>query len=104
MNEKRPRLGTGGVVETVLPCDSTTLHPPDQPTAHNTHPAVPIRDKLVWGIADLKALTGLSARLLERERAAGRMPQPDLRVGRRVLWWPSTIREWLAQLAGGGGA
>jgi predicted DNA-binding transcriptional regulator AlpA len=56
---------------------------------------VPIHERLTWGLDDLSALTGLSRRTLERERSAGRLPKPDLRVGKRVLWKPETIREWV---------
>jgi predicted DNA-binding transcriptional regulator AlpA len=56
---------------------------------------VPLNARLTWGLNDLAALTGLSRRTLERERSAGRLPRPDLRVGKRVLWRPDTINEWL---------
>jgi hypothetical protein len=58
---------------------------------------VPIHEKLVWSADDVSALTGLSRRLLERERSAGRMPSPEIRVGRRVLWRPETIRRWIEE-------
>jgi hypothetical protein len=67
-------------------------------------PAVPIRDRLLWSLRDIAALTGLSVRLLQSERAAGRMPAPDLRVGRRrALYRPETITTWLDALADGRG-
>jgi hypothetical protein len=98
MNEKRPRVGTtGGVVDTALPSNSTTLRPSDQT------PAVAIQDKLVWSVTDVCGLLGVSARLVERERAAGRWPPVDVRVGRRVFWFPATIRRHLEGLARGGG-
>lgn len=56
---------------------------------------MPIRDKLTWDLHDISLLTGLSRRLLERELAAGRMPKCDLRVGRRCLWRPASIRAWI---------
>jgi predicted DNA-binding transcriptional regulator AlpA len=48
-------------------------------------------------LADISALTGFSRSLLERELAARRMPRPDLRKGRRMVWRPSTIRRWLGE-------
>jgi hypothetical protein len=63
---------------------------------HEAPPAaVPLHDKLVWSLADIAALIGVSRRLLEKELSAGRMPRCDLRIGRRCLWRPRTIREWI---------
>jgi predicted DNA-binding transcriptional regulator AlpA len=50
---------------------------------------------LTWGLDDIEALTGLSRRTLERLRSSGKFPRPDLVVGRRVLWRPSSIQEWI---------
>jgi predicted DNA-binding transcriptional regulator AlpA len=72
---------------------------PDQPSG----PAVTIHDRLTWGLDEIAAVTGLSRRLLERERSAGRLPAPDLAFGRRVLWFPRTIRDWLDRKAAGRG-
>jgi hypothetical protein len=60
---------------------------------------VPIRDKLLWSWDDVSALTTVSRRLLEREVSAGRMPAPDVRIGRRACWRPATILSWLDELA-----
>lgn len=62
---------------------------------------VPIHERLLWGISDVAALLGIDRRTVERLRSAGRFPQPDIKVGKRVLWRPATIREWVAK---GGGA
>jgi hypothetical protein len=70
--------------------------PPDVPTDATVRPpAVPILERLTWGLNDLAALTGLSRRSLERARSGGRLPPPDLRVGKRVLWRRETIRRWI---------
>ena len=66
------------------------------------HPTVPratvsIHERLTWGLKEISALTGLSSRHLQRELAAGKMPKPDLRIGRRVLWRPETIRRWIGE-------
>ena len=61
---------------------------------------VPIRDKLIWSWDDVAALTGLSG-LMEREVCAGRMPPPDVRIGRRACFRPATITNWLDSRKGG---
>ena len=38
---------------------------------------------------------GVSRRVLERERAAGRMPKPDRRIGKMPLWRVETIHAWI---------
>ena len=44
---------------------------------------------------ELANAIGVSRRALERERTAGRLPKPDLRVGNMPLWRVETIRAWL---------
>jgi hypothetical protein len=58
-------------------------------------PAAPPR--LAYRLSELATALGVSKRLLEQERAAGRLPKPDLRIGRgRVsLYRVETIRSWL---------
>jgi predicted DNA-binding transcriptional regulator AlpA len=72
---------------------SGTADPPETPCA------APIRDKLRWEWDDLTALTGMSIRWFQKEISAGRMPAPDLRLGRRVGWRPATITTWLDSMA-----
>jgi hypothetical protein len=95
--KKRPRLPeeVGGVAA------DTTVNPPDRITAtlSDPSPSVSIRDKLTWSLADVSALTGLSRRYLEGLLAAGRMVKPDIRCGRRCLWFPSSVSGWLDSLA-----
>jgi predicted DNA-binding transcriptional regulator AlpA len=47
-----------------------------------------------------RALT-ISRRTAERLLSAGRLPRPDLRLGRMPRWRPETIRRWIE---GGGRA
>jgi predicted DNA-binding transcriptional regulator AlpA len=61
--------------------------------------AIPFRDRLLVGWDDITQHTGLSRRLLEREVSAGRMPAPDVRVGRRACWRAATIMQWIDELA-----
>jgi hypothetical protein len=51
--------------------------------------------RLAYRLSELVAALGVSRRLLEQERAAGRLPKPDLRIGRVSLWKVETIRSWL---------
>jgi hypothetical protein len=45
---------------------------------------------------DLARVLGRSRRVVERLRAAGRLPAPDLYVGNRSpRWKPTTIRDWV---------
>jgi hypothetical protein len=45
-------------------------------------------------LAELARL-GVSRRIIERERSAGRLPKPDLHIGRMPLWRVETVRAWL---------
>lgn len=56
---------------------------------------VPIRDRLLWDLDDIKVLTGISRRTLERCRASGAFPTPDIKIGKRPRWKPETIRRWI---------
>jgi hypothetical protein len=56
--------------------------------------------RLAYRLSEIADMLGVSKRLLEQERAAGRLPKPDLRIGRVALWRiDPTIRNWLAQQA-----
>lgn len=57
------------------------------------------RPSVAWRLARVAYELDISRRTLERERSAGRFPQPDLHIGRALLWRPETIRAWVA---GGG--
>jgi predicted DNA-binding transcriptional regulator AlpA len=62
-------------------------------------PAGPIAPLLK--INDLARVLSCSRREIERMRSAGRLPRPDLTVGRRSpRWRPETILAWIAE--GGG--
>jgi predicted DNA-binding transcriptional regulator AlpA len=52
-------------------------------------------------MADLTRVLNCSRRVVERMRAAGRLPKPDLVVGKRSPRWKAeTIRTWIEN--GGG--
>jgi hypothetical protein len=48
-------------------------------------------------IDDLAVILHCSRRLVERMRSAGKLPPPDLLVGRMPRWKPETIRQWIEQ-------
>lgn len=56
-------------------------------------PPVP---KMLYRIEDLTCATGLDRRKISRERAAGRFPQPTMKLDRTPLWSHETIQSWIA--------
>ena len=48
-------------------------------------------------IDDLAAILSCSRRLVERMRSAGRLPKPDIKIGKMPRWKPETIRRWIAE-------
>ncbi len=46
-------------------------------------------------IDDLAELLSCSSRLVERMRSAGKIPKPDIHVGKCPRWKPATIRAWI---------
>ncbi len=75
---------------------------PEAPANGRPPEAVPIRDRLLWSLDDIASLCGVSKRFLEMDRAAGRMPAPDVRLGRRIMWRPATVNRWLDAKNGDG--
>jgi len=47
------------------------------------------------GIDDLAALLSCSRRLVERMRSAGKVPRPDIKIGKMPRWKAATIRAWI---------
>ena len=104
LKHERPRPEVGGAVEDQWHDHSTASAAPIQDPEAPGHPPgaaepVPVHDKLRWTWDDVEALTGMSKRWMQREISAGRMPSPDLRMGRRAGWRPSTIATYLDELA-----
>jgi hypothetical protein len=52
-------------------------------------------DRITFRLDELAESLGVSRRIIERERAAGRWPRPDLHIGKMSLWKPETIRRWI---------
>jgi predicted DNA-binding transcriptional regulator AlpA len=47
------------------------------------------------GIDDLATLLSCSRRLVERMRSGGKVPKPDIQIGKCPRWKPATIRAWI---------
>ena len=60
----------------------------------------PAVERLAYRLNEVAKALGVSRRLIERERSAGRFPRPDLTIGRAPLWTRETLARWIA---GGGG-
>ena len=58
-------------------------------------PGGPQGPRLAYRLDELAALLGVSRRSIERARARGAFPRPDVRLGRVVLWRPETIQRWV---------
>jgi hypothetical protein len=57
--------------------------------------ARPPVDRMTLRLDELAAALGVSRRVIERERSAGRLPAPDLVIGKMPLWRVDTVRAWL---------
>jgi predicted DNA-binding transcriptional regulator AlpA len=60
----------------------------------STPAAVPAT-RLAYRLNETASSLGISIRSLDRARASGRFPPPDQRIGRCLLYKPSTIEAWL---------
>lgn len=47
------------------------------------------------GIDDLASILNVSRRAVERLRSAGKIPKPDITLGRMPRWKPETIATWI---------
>ena len=47
------------------------------------------------GPSDFVSLLNISRRTFQTWRAAGKLPQPDLHIGKVIRWKSETIQEWL---------
>jgi predicted DNA-binding transcriptional regulator AlpA len=94
MKKEHPQpMAAGGAVEDGPRQDHATAPARPDPSS-----SVPIRDKLTWSLADVRALTGLSERFIQQQVAAGKMP-PPMKIGRRSLWRSAAVVAWLDSLA-----
>ena len=61
----------------------------------------PPADRMALRFDEVAASLGVSRRLLERERSAGRFPVADRTIGRVPLWKRETVAAWLDSRKGG---
>ena len=118
MKNERPRPEAGGAVEgpwydhPTAPSEPYQDQPAEtQPEAAELAALIAILNRLVNAlerqadrpriepmalrIEEVAIAVGVSRRGIERERAAGRFPQPDLTIGKMPLWRPQTILSFL---------
>jgi hypothetical protein len=57
--------------------------------------ARPALEPMLWNFALVCGRLGIPRRTLERARAAGRFPKPDIHIGKRPMWRPATIIAWI---------
>jgi len=67
--------------------DSIDRRPEAPATGHIIEPML--------SIDDLAALLSCSRRLVERMRSAGKVPKPDIKIGKMPRWRVETIRRWI---------
>ena len=105
---RKPALDGPGSVRLARPQGGSPRHPPDvdpidpQPEAparpQGSSPrgrTLPASIEPLLHIDDLAALLSCSRRLVERMRSAGKVPKPDIHVGKCPRWKPATIRAWI---------
>jgi predicted DNA-binding transcriptional regulator AlpA len=71
-----------------------------EPMNRRPEAASPAVERLAYRLDEVAKALGVSRRLIERERSAGRFPRPDLTIGRAPLWTRETLVRWIS---GGGG-
>jgi predicted DNA-binding transcriptional regulator AlpA len=61
-----------------------------------TPPPAPLPIEPLLSVTDLARILAVSRRSCERLRAAGKLPRPDLHLGRSPRWRTETVRRWIA--------
>src|SRR5262245_22559761 len=98
----RPRAGRW-TMSKALPTELATRQPGDllPPGVHTISEAMGgVFERLAYRLDEVARSLGVSRRLIERERAAGRFPPPDRTIGRVPLWSRATLVRWISE--GGG--
>ena len=70
-------------------------HEPLSTTARR--PRTPPIMRLASRLDEVASSVGISRRTLERLRAAGKFPRPDLKVGKLPLWSRETLATWMKE-------
>lgn len=63
----------------------------------NSKPEAPAVERLALRIDEVAAALGVCRRTIERERSAGRFPQPTLRIGKSPLWSREALERWVSE-------
>jgi len=75
---------------------ANAIDPPEDPRPENKRgPTLPAGMEPMLSIDDLAALLSCSRRLVERMRSAGKVPKPDIKIGKMPRWRVETIRLWI---------
>ena len=56
---------------------------------------LPVDMERLFGMDELATFLSCSRRQVERMRSAGKVPPPDMHVGRMPRWKPAAIRAWI---------
>ncbi len=72
---------------------SQAIEAPTRPESRPALAAAGIEPLL--SLDDLAAALSCSRRAVERLRSAGKLPAPDLKIGRCPRWKPETLRRWI---------
>ena len=80
----RPAVGDSGCLRVA---DTNGRKPEGPATGHIIEPLL--------SIDDLARILGCSRRLMERMRSAGKVPEPDIKIGKMPRWRVETIRRWI---------
>jgi predicted DNA-binding transcriptional regulator AlpA len=80
-----------------LPIATAASQAPTPDRAAPISPHVRLADSIepLLSQEDLARVLNASRRTIERMRAAGKLPRPDLRINKMPRWKQSTIREWI---------
>jgi len=75
---------------------ANAIDPPEHPRPESKRgPTLPAGFERMFSIDDLAALLNCSRRLVERMRCSGKLPRPDLKIGKMPRWKAETIRRWI---------
>ena len=75
---------------------ANAIDPPEDPRPEaKPGRALPAGIEPMIGIDDLAAILSCPRRLVERMRSAGKIPKPDIKIGKMPRWKAATIRSWI---------
>lgn len=69
-------------------------------TTNNTDEMTGTVERLTYRLNELVTAIGVSRRTVEGLRSSGRLPRPDITIGRIPLWLRETIHVWLTSQKG----